>query len=65
VAATTKSNKETVANRSPSATKYNHSSKYTLDHSQLRCTIMEEIEWERFGLAHKDASMIKISKRVS
>ena len=29
------------------------------------CTIKQEIEWERFGLAHKQVWMIKMSKRVS
>jgi hypothetical protein len=33
--------------------------------NSLGCTIKQEIEWERFGLAHKDVSMIKMSKRVS
>jgi hypothetical protein len=31
----------------------------------IGCTIKQEIEWERFGLAHKNATMIKISKKVS
>jgi hypothetical protein len=32
--------------------------------NSLECKIKQEIEWERFDLAHKDVSMTKMSKRV-
>jgi hypothetical protein len=52
--------------QSPSATKCNHSSKYTWNHSiSLWMHNQERGEWERFASAHMDVSMIKISKRVS
>jgi hypothetical protein len=35
------------------------------DTNSLGCTNKQEIEWERFGLVHKDVWMIKIYKRVS